>query len=261
MSKSLVFQAMTLLKPYDVDFKKMWIGNERDGGYVLLDVPDHVGCDVVSFGVGADSSFELEMARRGSRVFIYDHTVSGPVGAHSNFYFKREGICGDNERAPHLKTLSEHAAEIPGLKDGAILKMDVEGAEWDTFATAPKEVISAFDQIVLEVHWLQHLFHPPFAYPVIAALAALNESHTLYHVHSNNFCKMHIVDDMPVPSVLELSYVKTAAVRRRASKTVYPHVINKSNHAEASDHPLLFYPFLPQPDGLESEILDMVERI
>ena len=42
-----------------------------------------------------------------------------------------------------------------------ILKMDVEGAEWDTLSSIPNSVLGLFKQIVVEIHNL-HSFKPDY---------------------------------------------------------------------------------------------------
>ncbi len=238
-----VFDALSELTPFDVDVGKTLVGNSRDGGYVTADIAS--SADVVSFGVGGDVSFEHAMAETGRRVFLHDHTVDGLPSAHENFGFRRVGVCGFGTDAPDLLPLEAHVAAIEGFTGAALLKMDVEGWEWEVFSSASPETLAAFDQIVLEVHWLERLASPIFAHLVTRSLRTINAQFTLFNVHANNCSELHVVSGLTVASVLELSYVRTSLVRRSASSTVYPCALNRGNDFRRRDLPLLFHPFLP----------------
>ena len=238
-----VFDVLALLTPYDIDHVKIRIGNDRDGGYVLANVETFA--DVLSFGVGPDVTFEHDMAKRGSRVFMYDHTVQGPPTSHDLFNFERIGICGVGKVQDALLTLHQHIENIGDLSRNAILKIDVEGYEWDVFSTVTADVLANFDQIVIEVHWLERLADPSFRANVRASLENINKQFSLFHVHGNNCTDLYVVDGFTVMSVLELSYIRSSLVNRRQSETVYPAPTDTGNHPGASDIPLLFFPFLP----------------
>ena len=72
--KMSVFDALSLLTPYDVDIPKIRIGPKTDGGYVLLDRFE-VGQPVLSYGISTEFQFDIEMAERGHCVYMFDHTI------------------------------------------------------------------------------------------------------------------------------------------------------------------------------------------
>lgn len=241
---STVFEILAKLTPWDVDRPKVRIGRQRDGGYVLLEplLPHQA---MLSFGIGRDVSFELAMAERGHRVFLFDHTVAAPPASHDRFVFFREGISASAEGEGPLLPLARHM-DRPGLSGAdLILKMDVEGHEWDALACADAGLLERFQQITLEVHRLKHLSLPGFRKKAGSVLDKLNEQFTLFHVHANNACGVSLADGFVVPELLELSYVKTASVARRPSSTCYPTEIDFPNVLAARDINLWFFPFLP----------------
>ena len=62
------------LLPYDIDVPKIRVGcPRRDGGYVMAQLGS--GGDLLSFGIANDVRFEMEMAIKGRRCFMYDHTI------------------------------------------------------------------------------------------------------------------------------------------------------------------------------------------
>ena len=238
-----VFDAVSELRPFDIDRGRSLVGAARDGGYVVAEIAS--SADVVSFGVGGDVSFEHAMAERGRRVFLHDHTVDGLPSSHDRFSFRRLGVCGAATEAADLRPLDAHVAAIDGFTGAALLKMDVEGWEWEVFSSVSAETLEAFDQIVVEAHWLERLGNPLFADLVTRSLRNINAQFTLFHVHGNNCTELHVVSGLTVASVLELSYVRTSLVRRAASSAVYPSPLSCGNDPRRRDMALLFHPFLP----------------
>ena len=181
-----VFDALTLLRPYDIDQSKARYGNRRDGGYVLADLPSK--SDILSFGVGPDVTFEMDMAERGRHVYLNDHTVECTPQHHSRFTFSKKGICGKGVQHQDLETLDQHLRRVEGHEQ-LILKMDVEGFELDVFSTVDLETLERFEQIVVEVHWLENLSDSDFCRKFVASFRALNKLFTLFHVHSEQLCR------------------------------------------------------------------------
>ena len=239
-----VHDFLALLTPWDVDVAKVRVGARRDGGYVLADRLD-AGQPVLSFGVGHDVSFDLAMAERGHRVHLFDHTVAGPPAAHPGFVFVREGIAGTSRPEQALFSLGDHLARQGLGGDGMILKMDVEGAEWESIWGAPPEVLGCFHQIVVEVHALKAIGDGAFRRALAGVLEKLNASFTLFHVHANNYGDVAMVGGFPVVDILELSYVRTDLVERRASSTLYPTELDRANRPGEPDIALWFFPFAP----------------
>lgn len=252
-----VFRALSLLTPWDVDRAKVRIGNPRDGGYVMAD--GMAGADVLSFGISNDVGFERDIAGRGHRCFMFDHTIERLPEENPGFHWRKLGIAGAGGETADLATLDTILADLPEPSDRLLLKLDVEGAEWDVLSSVPAATLVRFDQIVGEFHWLRRLDEPAFRERVIGALAALSEQFTLFHVHANNCRPLGIVAGFPVADVLELSFVRTSLVERRPSKTIYPAPGDLANNHVVPDHPLLFYPFLPTAP--EIVVGDVVRRI
>jgi hypothetical protein len=65
----------SLLKPMDVVSGEMIrVGSDFDGGYIMLN--KHLDNALAySLGIGDDVSWDLALARRGTKVFQFDHTI------------------------------------------------------------------------------------------------------------------------------------------------------------------------------------------
>ena len=152
MSYDEIFQTLCLLKPFDVvGIKKIRLGRAQDGGYVLLDAiqPSQ---QVFSYGISGEVSFDLALAERGNKIFMFDHTIEELPVQHPNFNFVREGISGIGDRDCDLSTLTDHLLRFGNGANNLILKMDVEGAEWEALGLTQGNILAQFEQVVIEVH-------------------------------------------------------------------------------------------------------------
>ncbi|TDL19829.1 hypothetical protein BD410DRAFT_899974 [Rickenella mellea] len=146
------------------------IGRLGEGGkWVcgLSRIQDKQDCVVYSFGISHESSFEAEILSRtkGCKIYGYDFTVDGfgpeiTSGVKDRTHFEKWGVAGvdahgKNDETKMYTLLSLMA--LNGHKYIDILKMDVEGAEFDALGTVFKEFIDAneplpFGQLQLEIH-------------------------------------------------------------------------------------------------------------
>ena len=247
-----VFDALSLLTPYDIDKPKVRLVPAEDGGYVFADdlAPDQ---PVMSYGIGKQYEFDRQMAERGHQVFMFDHTIRGIKAPHPNMHFFKQGVAGRTDAANDLYCLADHIAMNGITSDRIILKMDVEGAEYDALAAVDDATFDRIDQIVLELHGLKKLWRPKWLEAFVNTMTRLNGRFTLFHVHANNYDgrELHVLSGMPVCNVLELSYIRSSRVGRSPSTTVYPTPLDRPNRPWA-DKLLWFYPFLPTTAGIEA---------
>jgi len=243
---NLVFEALSLLTPFDIDIAKRRIGPMTDGGYVFADRFSGSQA-VLSYGIGTEYRFDVEMARAGHKVYMFDHTIDGIDATHPNLQWLREGVSGNRMPDDNMYTIADHLARCDIKGDRLILKMDVEGAEYEALGMISDEVLGRFEQIALEVHGLAHMGDPGFQQNFVRMAGNLNRQFTLFHVHGNNFDGpngIQMVEGLPVTNWLELSYIKTAVVSRSKSRTLYPTAFDYPN-VPRKDKLLWFFPFLP----------------
>jgi hypothetical protein len=240
-----VFETLALLAPFDLPTeRKIRIGGPGDGGYVLVDRLRPAQA-VMSFGIGPSVTFDLDLAERGHAVLMFDHTIPALPGSHALFTWFAEGVAGVADRAQSLSTLADHMAKLPPGGEAPILKLDVEGAEWEVLAETPVSLLKRFEQIVIELHGLERLAEPQFRSLAWKVLASLSSAFTLCHVHANNFGAIRMVADFPVPETLEVTYLRRDLAPAAPSRTFYPTPLDTGNCLDWPDLPLFFYPFMP----------------
>lgn len=181
------------------------VGGEGDGGYVMVLPFSNNNSVAYSFGISTDVSWDLDMAKMGYDVFMYDHTIEGLPEENKRFHWKKEGIGGVDEEKNNLKTISTLIDENQHIgKSNMILKMDVEGAEWDVFSNISKEVLLKFDQIVIEMH---DLLEYPKRPEMAEALDMLSSTHGMVHIHPNNYRGVDFFGSLVTPDVVEATFL------------------------------------------------------
>lgn len=250
-----MIDVLRFLTPYEIDKGKVRVGPEFDGGYVLADCIDSID-SVFSYGIGSNVGFDLSFAQKGVRVHMYDHTISTLPTEHQNFDFHREGIGPIEIPEVPIGTLEKHMMNAEVLSDRNILKIDIEGAEWDVLSVVSEELLSKFEQILIEVHMLTYLEHASHNEKMFRALQKLTRTFTLFHVHANNWSPLAFVGGFPVVDVLELSFIRSNLVSRSPNQTIFPTRYDGVNRPDVRDYILSFFPFMPNSTvAAELEVL------
>lgn len=181
------------------------IGRSNDGGYVMLD--DFRQRKIAySIGIADDVSWDLDMANRSIDVYMYDHTIAGLPMEHERFHYFQVGLgCARNIEDPRLKSLSQLMTENGHMDEyGMILKVDIEGAEWDVLCDIEEDILKHFSQIVFEFHGL---IFPENEEKICRALDKLNRTHQLVHLHPNNYGSYLLLGGALLPELIEGTYL------------------------------------------------------
>jgi hypothetical protein len=182
------------------NFKFARFGNQFDGGYVM--VHDFNKSDsLISLGVGNDVTLDAELSKMISKVHFYDHTVSRLPQSVDNAIFHKEEIGYAKEGSV---TLEETLIRLKPEGD-TILKMDIEGSEWEVLASTVS--LGAFKQIVIEFHGLQQLVNLDYFVRTASALQKIHTTHAPVHLHANNYVPVAIIGNSLVPDVIEVTYL------------------------------------------------------
>jgi hypothetical protein len=208
-----VRQLYGLIRPQTCPgLKKLRVGNRQgDGGYVMVD--DFSGIEaVLSLGIGDEITWDMEMSARGLDIFQFDHTVEPPaeVATNHRLHFYKCGIASHTDPQQNLKTIEDILAEeMVEYSGDLILKMDIEGHEWESLALIPDEVLARFRQICIEIH-------NPLARPGqrvwrnrnVAVLQKLYRKFAPVHLHVNNAGFVKKLFGIRVPRALEITYIR-----------------------------------------------------
>jgi len=159
-------------------------GEAHDGGYPLCrNLLRRVKAGY-SYGISGYDGWGCSVSRRlHIRVQQYDcfdlREPSCP-GGDTVFHGECIGTTHETQDGRPFDTLSNQFARNGDKDRPLVMKMDVEGAEWDTFLFAPDEVLSHVDQLDVEFH---HVDDPKY----VEVIRRLKRFFYIAHVHYNNF--------------------------------------------------------------------------
>ena len=229
----------SLLKVRDVDGKNYTrVGSSADGGYVMVDDLDKIS-KVYSIGIGDDISFDSFFSDKKTNVYMYDHTIED-IPVHNEFlHWWPIGVCGEKNSFDNMKTLDEIIHDnCHDNEKGMILKMDIEGYEWEVLKNISCETLNAFDQIVMELHGMHNLGHKD---KIVQGIENINKTHQLVHVHANNWGAVVNIDGWILPDLLEVTFVNKNNYRFKDSKRFFPTDLDERNVEQLPEVPLGYY--------------------
>jgi len=199
------------LRVYDCEgMTRTRLGRKGDGGYVVLREPLH-SCQILySYGIGDEMSFELDflLANAQSSAILYDPTIDAPPHPHVRAGFLKEPF------SPRSITRR------------SMMKVDVEGAEWDVLPLWSIGELVKLDQLIIEFHFI-HVEPSPNLSPYFSNLyqqrmdkinlelftkyrvviGRLNRIFRLFHLHINNSLPPITVGGISIYPLIECSFV------------------------------------------------------
>ncbi len=202
-------EILALLRPMEaLETRLVRRGRDHDGGYIMLDGTVS-GAVVYSLGVNDDVSWDMDMAAVGCDVFQYDHTISELPAWHPKFHFFRTGIAAKSSSDGSFRSIDD-LIKINGHsgRRDLILKMDIEGSEWEVIAALRDVTLESFSQILVELHGFATIDRPDRRQAILSGLRRLVATHQVVHVHANNFGWLGIVGGVMLPDTLEVTFVR-----------------------------------------------------
>lgn len=214
-------KVLRMIEPKTVEgFGKVRVGGQTDGGYVMINDFDGIK-GAYSLGIKDDVTWDREVASHGIDIYQYDHTIDALPEENPRFHWFKTGIAGtkhdDLDTLPNLMKANGHEQT-----SDLLLKCDIEGHEWEMLSRMSPGQLGQFRQIVLETHGWCHMDRDDFARGIEESVANLSAGHSLVHVHANNCASYSIVGGIPVPAVLEMTFVRSDIYRLTESKELFP---------------------------------------
>jgi hypothetical protein len=235
-TQAQILATLRLISPVAaLNVRKCRVGDGADGGYVMLDDLRDIGV-CYSLGIGQDVSWDIAMANGGAEIYQYDHTIERPPIEHGRFRYFRTGITHDPALAPEFKRIDALIDENGhGERDDMVLKIDIEGHEWDSLDALDAKVFGKFRQIVAEFHGMRLLNIDSFRARADRVFSKLRRAHEVIHVHGNNFAGMAIVEGIPIADCVELSLANCRYYGFAPSSEIFPGPLDCANNANLPD--------------------------
>jgi hypothetical protein len=202
-----LFPIMRALTTQTPNVPLVRFGSSFDGGYILVD-KDYKDVFLISAGISNNNDFEIDFANHGGIGHQIDFSVATAPIAHENLTFTSSRFVGESRNKEDfdisLDQVYSKFIESTRFEDSSnVLKMDIEGAEWDILETSNS--IKEFDQILLELHYLDRLAKPAFQDTYIKSLENLFSTFFPVAIAGNNCCGFVTLGGFSIPRVMELT--------------------------------------------------------
>jgi hypothetical protein len=208
-------------------------GEPHDGGYLmcanLLDAIE----SAYSYGISGYDGWGCDVSRRFNvPVHQYDcFDTRQPSCPGGTLVFHAECVGGgattDEEGRP-FDTIANQVARNGDRTARLALKIDVEGAEWDSFLLAPDSAFEQIDQLVVEFHGVQEE-------RFIAAARRLKQFFHVAHVHFNNYSCDPSLKPFPAWAYEVLFVNKRIGVTDESAAARGPHPFDAPNNPKVPD--------------------------
>jgi hypothetical protein len=198
-----------LLTPRRIAYNKLRLGNNSDGGYVVFNYNISRLQKVYSYGIGANVTFENDLIRlmdRNGVIYMYDHTINCVPGLEDPkrmFWFKQPA---SSWFLPAQINLNGDSCAT-----NMLLKMDIDGGEWNLLNEISNDTLCRVSQIVIELHYVHEAD--------IRILEKINNLFYLGHIHGNN----HGGIKDGLPDVVECTYIRKDCLSELPDTDISPY--------------------------------------
>jgi hypothetical protein len=230
-----------LLQPVtlaDCSFERF--GEPHDGGYLMCGNLLNAVEAGYSYGISGYDQWGCDVATK-LQVPLHQYDcfdLRQPACPHGETFFHAEcvGPLLKLEKGRVFDTVHNQIAKNGDTRKRLVVKMDVEGAEWDSLLATPDEMWDQIDQLAIELHGVNEE-------RFLTVVQRLKEFFYLAHLHFNNYSCTD--DAAPLPaSVYEVLFVSKRIAALAAVQTDSgPHPLAAPNSPELPDCQL------PMPSG------------
>jgi len=207
-------------------------GEPHDGGYLMCgNLLGEVQAGY-SYGISGYDQWGCDVSTKlGVRVHQYDcFDTRQPACPGGATRFHAECIADTTrvEEGRPFDTFQNQFARNGDAGKQLVLKIDVEGAEWDAFLHAPEDVLEQFDQIAVEFHWSDDVKY-------LRVVERLKQRFHVAHLHFNNFSCVEDSEPFPAWAYEVLFVNKRIAVVDESRQGGGPQLQDAPNNPTVAD--------------------------
>ncbi len=211
------------------------LGEPRDGGYLmcgnLLDAEAGYSYGISNYdGWGCQVSTQLGIPVH--QYDCFDQRRPRCDGGQTRFHPECIAAAARvDEAGRRFDALDAQIAANGDAGRRLLVKMDVEGSEWESLLQTPREVLERIDQLAIELH-----MHEGDAWTQYLVVEKLRDVFHVAHLHFNNYACSPAVPPYPsyAPEVL-LVNKRLAVLSTDRSPVPRPHPLDAPNNPDVPD--------------------------
>ena len=211
--ESILKQIRELIRPQKYPISKLeFFGNEFDGGYFIFSTPGKK-INLISIGIGENYSFDIEIAKRGGVVEMYDGTIKDIQNLPVNVTLIRKNVGNkvENNEIKLSSVVDKFKENSQLLDDVNVIKIDIEGAEWKLFSQFDFKSLDNFNSLVVEFHDIgEKIKSDDMQNLMIDVLTDINNYFVPVYFSPNNWAGVIKSGHHAFPDVFEVTYINKA---------------------------------------------------
>src|SRR5262249_40130265 len=131
-------------------------GSANDGGYLMCENLIEPLDSAYSYGVGPNDEWGCEVSRR-YHVPVHEYDCFDPArpvcdGGKLIFHDECVGGRSGNRNSRLFGTLENQISKNGDTGRRLVIKMDIEGGEWESLLATPDELLASIPQLAMEMH-------------------------------------------------------------------------------------------------------------
>ncbi|WP_415299567.1 FkbM family methyltransferase [Candidatus Pelagibacter sp. Uisw_134_02] len=222
--KRRLLKFIELLKPHDLGYDLIRIGDGNEAGYLVPNILDKIKY-CFSPGVGQSSQFESDLEKRGIKSYLADFSVdkvenlkiSSFLKKNINSYNSKNTICIND-------WIEQNSSEY---EENFLLEMDVDGSEFEILSSITEKNLKRFGILVIEFHYFELIAHEAFFKIYFPLIEKIRDSFEVSHLHPNNACPLIEASGVEFPSGLEVTFLNKKFVKEKKKIKSLPHKLDK----------------------------------
>ena len=207
-------------------------GEPHDGGYLMCGNLLGDAQSGYSYGISGYDKWGCDISTTlGITVHQYDCFDTRQPGCPDGktvFHAECVAESAKNEDGRAFDTIQNQFAKNGDTGKRIVLKIDVEGAEWDSFLYAPESVLQQIDQMAVE-------FHKVNEERFLAVVQRLTQFFHVAHIHFNNASCVDHLDPFPTWAYEVLFVNKTLAMVDPSRTVTGLHPLDAPNNPTFPD--------------------------
>jgi hypothetical protein len=215
-------------------------GERNDGGYLMCSNLLGGVQSAYSYGIGGYDKWGCDISTKlNLTVHQYDcfNTTQPPCrSGETVFHAECVGHTTETVDGRVFDTVRNQFARNGDSSKRVVLKIDVEGAEWESFLSVPDETLEQIDQMAVEFHWQEDdKFHWVQDDKYLRVVRRLKQFFEVGHIHFNNASCIGDLEPFPSWAYEVLFVSKRLAVVDSARKAGGPHPLDAPNNTAFAD--------------------------